>query len=913
MPPPLNLLLVEDSENDFRLLVQALERSALAVAARRVATDPELRAALGQLSWDVILCDANLPGLGGPTVLDIVKKHDPDLPVIMISAGGGEEMAVELLHAGAGDYLSKDNLVRLAPTIERELAAREERQARRRADAALQTGNRRLALLSQLAERLLAAPAPVDVASAAFDTIAGELDLHAYFHLCVEANGDVRLESWGGIPGQVARRISRLKSGEALCGLVVQSGEAWHATDIQKTGDKQVELLRRHGLQAYFCSPLKMGERLFGALAFGTRSRPRFSAEDLDFMCTVVCYVALLDERLPGEKALRRSERHFRQFAESMPQLIWSARPDGTVDYYNERRKAFAGFSQKSDGVWSWAAALHPDDLERTQAAWEHAIRTASPYQIEHRVQRADGSFGWLLSRATPIRDEAGAIVKWYGAATDIDYLKRTEAALRDSEERFRAFFENAAVGLAEMDRDALFLQVNDRFCQITGYRREALLGRTPHELTHPDEREKEEEGFRKILAGEAENLEMEKQYVNKDGGSIWVQENTTAMRDATGGIGKLFLLVQDITKRKAAVMERDRLLAQLEGTIHSIANAVIIYDFAGAIVRMNPATERMLQYSPEMAAKPIGERLAALRPETADELPYPQERHPALRALRGETILAEVMVYHPPQTERALWLAVSAAPIRTADGKILGAVSTMTDLTELHELQQERDLYVHTISHDLRTPLSVILGHAELLEPICRTDDAQKHIAAITAGAQRMERMIGDMVEAARVQGDNITLEKKAVRLEVFLCDLLARASAALDTARLVIDVPADLPPVHADPDRLERILVNLLSNALKYSSSASPVALTARSAGAEVVISVRDYGQGIASRDLPHIFRRFYRPRKGRKADSVGLGLHIVRSLVEAHGGSIRVESEPGAGSTFTFTLPVHPPIPP
>jgi signal transduction histidine kinase len=263
-------------------------------------------------------------------------------------------------------------------------------------------------------------------------------------------------------------------------------------------------------------------------------------------------------------------------------------------------------------------------------------------------------------------------------------------------------------------------------------------------------------------------------------------------------------------------------------------------------------------------------------------------------------------MVYHPPGATEPLWVAVSAAPIRADGGKIIGAVSTMTDVTSLHEMQKEREMYVHTISHDLRIPLTVVLGHAELLGTTCRDADSGDHVEAILKGAERMQTMLDDLVDAARLEGGEIALAEEPLSLHGFLADLLQRASALPGASRIRVDLPAELPPVSADPPRLERILTNLLTNALKYSPPESAVEVKARAEGGEVVIAVRDRGQGIHPEDLPHLFKRFHRFRQPRKGDSVGLGLYITRSLVEAHGGRIWVESTPGEGSTFFFTLP-------
>jgi signal transduction histidine kinase len=178
----------------------------------------------------------------------------------------------------------------------------------------------------------------------------------------------------------------------------------------------------------------------------------------------------------------------------------------------------------------------------------------------------------------------------------------------------------------------------------------------------------------------------------------------------------------------------------------------------------MNPAAQKMFRLSPDHGTLPLAGRIALLRAETPDGHPVPPDRFPAARALQGETVLSEIIVYHPPGDERSLWGAVSAAPIRSPEGKILGAVSTVTDVTALHDLQQENEIYVHTISHDLRTPLTVVMGHAELLETACPSEDSQVHVEAILKGAERMETMIENLVEAARLEGGNITLEKEPV-----------------------------------------------------------------------------------------------------------------------------------------------------
>ena len=139
------------------------------------------------------------------------------------------------------------------------------------------------------------------------------------------------------------------------------------------------------------------------------------------------------------------------------------------------------------------------------------------------------------------------------------------------------------------------------------------------------------------------------------------------------------------------------------------------------------------------------------------------------------------------------------------------------------------------------------------------------------------------------------------------YFMDFLQRNAGVLDTDRIQLDVPEELPLVSADYNRLERVFTNLLSNALKYSDTDTPVVVRALQVGEMVEIAITDQGKGIPPDDLPHLFERFYRAQGARKADGIGLGLYIAKALVEAHGGRIWVESEEGKGSTFSFTLPV------
>ncbi len=220
------------------------------------------------------------------------------------------------------------------------------------------------------------------------------------------------------------------------------------------------------------------------------------------------------------------------------------------------------------------------------------------------------------------------------------------------------------------------------------------------------------------------------------------------------------------------------------------------------------------------------------------------------------------------------------------------------------HATEQREDL-LRAVSHDLRNPLQIVVLQAQRLQRQA-DDPARRPAGAILAASRRMDRMLRDLADAARSEGIGIELTARPVPLRPFVTELLDLSDGAMEAQRVDNAVPQELPSVLADPDRLDRILANLLGNALKYSRDR--VVIDARPNATDVHVSVSDRGPGIAADDLPRIFDRFYRGQR-HEGEGLGLGLFIVRKLVEAHGGRIWAESRAGEGSTFTFTLPIAP----
>lgn len=229
----------------------------------------------------------------------------------------------------------------------------------------------------------------------------------------------------------------------------------------------------------------------------------------------------------------------------------------------------------------------------------------------------------------------------------------------------------------------------------------------------------------------------------------------------------------------------------------------------------------------------------------------------------------------------------------------------TIRDLTAL---QEQREDLLRAVSHDLRTPVQVVLLHGHWLARTAAVDSREcKAAAAIVAAGRQMGEMIRDLVESAHLENGMVPLARRSVALGTIVTEFLGVASGALETSRVRVEIPEDLPPVTADPERVTRVLQNLVVNALKYSPPNTDVAVRAWRSDGEVVIAVSDKGAGIRPEDLRRVFERFYRGSHAGSADGLGLGLYISRLIVEAHGGRIWCDSTVGEGSTFAFALPL------
>ncbi len=601
------------------------------------------------------------------------------------------------------------------------------------------------------------------------------------------------------------------------------------------------------------------------------------------------------------EEALRRSEEKFRQLAVMLPDTIsfqdsqlrygWIVNPPSSLDEEQLLGKTDHDLFPREEA----------DKLTEIKA---RVLQSGEELRAELQLSPA-GITRWYGIACKPWRNPEGRIVGIVCHSRDIGQQLR---ARRETE--LEGIIESTQAQLALLDRDLNFLMVNSAYEKGSGYRAEELIGRNHFSLFPNDENQAIFERVRDTgISYEAIEKPFEYAGQPERGVTYW-NWILAPIKDASGRVVEVLLSLLDVTPQVQARARYEQQAAQMSALLRGLDDAVTILDASGRIVLRNEAMAR-LTGAHHGDAQSLDDFDSNRRILALDGSPLPKEQHPAYRMLRGEKVDGEETLVERPDGSRRQ-VAWSNSSLVDERGKVEMAILIGRDVTELRQLEQLREDYLRAVSHDLRNPLTSILGHAQLIKRVLEktgvTGIAPKSAESIATTAQRMNSMIQDLADAARLESGQVRLELSPVDLPTFVLNLRERMDEPGDADRIEVEAPSGLPWVRADLSHLERILRNLLSNALKYSPSDQMVTVTISEQDGQVVTSVSDRGIGMSPEELSRLFERYYRTGKARASGGgLGLGLYITRGLVKANGGRIWVESKEGKGSTFTFTLPV------
>ncbi|HBJ39078.1 MAG TPA: hypothetical protein DDZ51_30900 [Planctomycetaceae bacterium] len=394
-------------------------------------------------------------------------------------------------------------------------------------------------------------------------------------------------------------------------------------------------------------------------------------------MIAVLSLALDITERSKAEADLRESEERFRQLTDAMPQVVWTATIDGEVNYYNFRVKNFLGAERREDGTWTWETVLHPDDHQRTLDEWNKALKAGRLYQCEHRVRMQDGSYRWHLSRALPATCGQAGETRWFGSATDIHDLKLSQEALRESEERFRAFMDNNPACAFLKDDQGRFLFVNRMLEQTSGRPLKDWIGKQDEELllTHASSGD-----FPSSIISPSASDTADCQSVDFGGGQ---RHYLTFIFPVKGHDGRCMsgCISLDITDRKTAELQAEAERERVQFVADAVPALISYIDVEARYCLINRAYETWFgQKRDEM----LGREMREVIGEAAWEAILPQ----VTSALSGNLVTYEAQV--PYRNGGTRWISATYTPDLCKDGRVRGFVAHVNDITARRQAEDE-------------------------------------------------------------------------------------------------------------------------------------------------------------------------------------------------------------------------------
>jgi PAS domain S-box-containing protein len=629
-----------------------------------------------------------------------------------------------------------------------------------------------------------------------------------------------------------------------------------------------------------------------------------------------------ITERKRFEESLRTSEQRYRALVTATSDVIYSLTGDWTVMHPLDGRDFLTSTSAP---VRDWMnlnlpAFEHP----RTKEAINQAIEDKRTFELEHQVNRSDGSLGWTFSRAIPILDEAGNIIEWFGMASDITRRKQVEAELHDIRSRMEAALDAGAIGTWSWDVRADRFYGDASFARMFAIAPSAVAGGTLSSIVesiHPDDRQFVNELVAKAIDN-GDRYEADYRVAQPGGGWKWVTARGQVERDANGQAVRFPGVVIDISDWKRAEQdlallteESNRRKRLYETFLTSTPDLAYVFDLDHKFAYANDVLLKMWGRTWDEA---IGKTCLELGYEPWHAAMHDEEidKVKATRApLRGEVPFTGTF-------GRRIYDYIFV-PVFGADGEVEAVAGTTRDVTERKEAEQalrdadrKKDDFLALLAHELRNPLAPIRNGLQVMRL------AEGNPTTVATARDMMERqlthmvrLIDDLLDVSRITRNKMELRCSRVVLADVIGNAVEASSPMIQESghELTVILPPEPIVLDADLTRLAQVFSNMLSNSAKYTPQGGKIWLSAERTDREVIVSVRDTGIGIPEQSLSSIFDMFSQVDRNieRSKGGLGIGLALVKGLVEMHGGTVAADSVEGKGSTFTVRLPISEPI--
>ncbi|MFB6220029.1 MAG: PAS domain S-box protein [Halolamina sp.] len=586
------------------------------------------------------------------------------------------------------------------------------------------------------------------------------------------------------------------------------------------------------------------------------------------------------------------------------PAVVFRWKPDEAagwpVEYVSENVEEVLGYTptELESGDVPYADLLLAEEIDRiAREVEENSDGETERFSHDpYRIRTKDGGIRWVKDTTKIVRDEDGTITNYLGYLVDITERKERERELQ----RYETIVETVNDGVYVVDEEGRFTMVNEAYVEMVGYDREELLGEHVSRVADEETIELAQRTEAEMRRENTDGPTVEAVLRTADGERI-PSEATFALLPGEDGRTERVGVARDISERK----ERERRLEESERRYRTLVEnfpngSVGLFDEDLRYTAVGGQLFDELEFDPEDRT---GKRITEIHDDEliAEIEPY------FTAALDGERKTFDIEVFGRS-------LHATTLPIENPEGEVFAGMIVVQDVTErreyerkLKESNERLEQFAYAASHDLQEPLRMVSSYLQLIEDRYGDEfdeEAQEFLEFAVDGAERMRNMIDGLLEYSRVETEGKPFQP--VDLEEVLDDVLQDLRVKIQEHDADITV-ASLGQVEGDRNQLRQVCQNLLDNAIEYSGDEPPrVHVSAERTGDQVTVSVRDDGIGIDSGHQERVFEVFQRLHSHDEHAGTGIGLSLCRRIVERHGGEIWIDSEPGEGTTVSFTLP-------
>ena len=631
--------------------------------------------------------------------------------------------------------------------------------------------------------------------------------------------------------------------------------------------------------------------------------------------------------RKQAETALQQRESQLRLALEAGKIVCWehdlAAQQVATIGQHKAADQWLPATWQGSEAAYF--ELIHPADRERVQQNLQASLASLNEFEDLHRLNFPRQAV-WVLTKGKIFADATGRRNRMVGVSINISERRQTEIALQASEIRFRAIFEQAAVGIMQTTLSGQFLQMNQRFCELLGYSQPELLQRSLSEITHPGDRLAAGEQMQHLISGSQSSISLEQRYLCRDGQVRWVHLTGSLVQDALHRRQCFLGIVEDIQERKQVEASLIAQQAFLRNVINAVSSSIFVKDATGQFLTANQATANI-----------YGTSVEELEGKSDLDFNADKAQVEEFWRINQQVIKSGQSVVLPAQSIRNFrgeyrWYRTTISPFIDPANRIQGIIGVASDITDLKQaedaLRQAKEAaeaanlaksqFLANMSHELRTPLNSILGFAQLLShEVTLAQEQRDQLGIILRSGEHLLELINDVLEMSKIDAGRITFNVTSFDLYQLLdnIQIMMQMRATAKSLSLMFDRAADLPQhIQTDESKLRQVLLNLLGNAIKF-TAVGWVMLSVRAEPEPsadcfmLAFAVEDSGPGIAASELDSLFHPFIQTEAGRQSqEGTGLGLAISRRFVELMGGSIGVRSAEGEGARFEFQIPAR-----